>query len=53
MYFESFIDGPDKIISSVKFSFSINGKVCFLCGCCLIVFLMSIIFLSNVNKELV
>ena len=38
VYFESFIGGPDKFILSVKFSFSINGKVFFLCGCCLIVF---------------
>ena len=52
MYFELFIGSPDKFILPVKLSFSINGKVSFLCGCCLIVF-VKYYFLSNVNRELV
>ena len=38
MYFESFGNGPDKLIESVRFSFSIKGNGSFFCGCCLIRF---------------
>ena len=35
MYFESFGSGPDRLMVSVRFSFSIEGNGYFLCGYCL------------------
>ena len=46
LYFESFVDGPDKFNLFVKFSFSINGKGSFLCGCCFIFFCWILLFIQ-------
>ena len=46
MYFKPFVGGPDKFMMSVKFSFSINGKGSFLCGCCLIFFCWVLFFIQ-------
>ena len=45
IYFESFVCGPDKFILSVRFSFSINGKRSFLCGCCFTLFCWVLFFI--------
>ena len=46
VYFESFGNGPDKFIVSVRFSFSFKGNGSFLCGSCLISFCWVLILIQ-------